>query len=78
MSPQSLTILGWWGDEGDELGEDALPDDGTGNEARVISCILSFHLGDVQVPRLLRDKPTMICVQEHWELIVDPAVGHLL
>lgn len=73
-----LTIIRGQGDEGDELGEDTLPDDGAGNKAGVVSCVLSFHFGDVQVPCLLRDKAPVICVQEKRELVVDPAVGHLL
>lgn len=73
-----LTIVRCQGDERDELGEDALADDGAGNKAGVVSRVLSFHLGDVQVPRPLGDEAPAIGLQENRELVVDPAVGHLL
>lgn len=73
-----LTIIRGQRDEGDELGENTFANDGAGNKAGVVSCILSFHFRDVQVPSLLGDKAPVICVQEYWEFIVDPAVGHFL
>lgn len=72
------TLVRRQGDERDELGEDAPSDDGAGNKAGVVSGILSFHLGDVQVPRLLGDEAAAVRVQEKREFVVDPAVGHLL
>lgn len=74
----TLTFIGYEGDERDELGEDAPPNHGAGNEAGVVSRILSFHLGDVKVPRLLGDEAPAISVQEDGELVEDPAVGDLL
>lgn len=72
-----LTLVRRQRDERNELGEDALSDDGAGNEAGVVSGVLRFHLGDVQVPRLLGDKAAAVRVQEKREFVVDPAVGHL-
>lgn len=73
-----LTFIRYEGDERDELGEDAPPDHGAGNEAGVVSGVLGFHFGDVKVPRLLGDEAPAIGVQEDGELVEDPAVGDLL
>lgn len=74
----SQTFIRWQWDERDEFREDALPDHGAGNEAGVVSGILGFHFGDVEIPGLLGDEAPAVGVQENGKLVEDPTVGDLL
>lgn len=46
--------------------------DGVGHHAGVVADVRGLHLGDVQVPRLLRDEAAGVLLHERRVLVKDP------
>lgn len=51
--------------------------DAVGHHARVVAHVGGLHLGDVEVPRLLRDEPPIVLLDKVGVLVENPGVSEV-
>lgn len=51
--------------------------DAVGHHAGVVAHVRGLHLGDVEVPRLLRDEPSIVLLDKVGVLVENPGVSEV-